>query len=184
MENSPRSVDVKELCPKCRPYTLGAGPGGKKVRELEVEVLEGDLRGGEENKEKIEDKTAPASREDGRWANSTLQGDGTDIKGEWRDIKPGSCSSTVAIPSAKNGDAEIPPSFSIFKRVLGAIIPGASGTSTGDRGEELGNGDGADEQGEGQESGEAQREGKGKGKQSWIQVDEDPDWEVVGGEMK
>ncbi|KAG4429561.1 hypothetical protein IFR05_014952 [Cadophora sp. M221] len=188
MEKSPKSVDVRELCPKCRPHTLGVGPVGKKVREHEVEVLEGNLRGGEEREEKREDNMV-LKNDDGNGVGESMNcaEDDIDMKGKWMDVKPSSSSrsDTSNIPSVTNGDAETPASLSIFKRVLGAMIPGSSSYSTANREEDFKNGGGADKEEDIQESGEDKKgEGKGKGKQSWIQVDEDPNWEVVGGERK
>ncbi|PVH84801.1 hypothetical protein DL98DRAFT_610272 [Cadophora sp. DSE1049] len=200
MEKSPRINQIPELCPKCRPFTLGTG--GKRVRGFEVEVppegqyenealecrYEGkgvgvggekggrDGRGGEEKGDEHEDERIQSDKG----------------KGESKRTGIGMRMDPHTIPSAANGSSEVSaPSFSIVKRVLGMLIPGSGTSAPVGKSSELKlddeGGENAMEKGKakgGKEEGKTETgsDGRNKDKQSWHKVDHDPDWEIVGRE--
>lgn len=187
METQPRNVDIAELCGKCRPYTLGVA--GRRGREREVEVLDGDgdgdVRSGEKDKDQNADLRGEGEKHDKAKDNTSSKsaGEGVGAKeheagmnNRWMGF------SHKEIPSAGNGEAEIqaPPTFSVLRRVFGGFIPGSSfvpvkveedgelkagGGVEGGRGEDRGN--------------DGENKGKAKRKESWVNVEENPDWEVV-----
>ncbi|KAK0101442.1 hypothetical protein ONS95_006615 [Cadophora gregata] len=185
MEKTPRIQQIPQLCPKCRPFTLGVGRGGKGIREFEIEVpFEGQLKiekgseGAADLKVKVQDEDA-----DG---NGSIQSKGDESKSKLKAsrLEP----EPLIIPSSENGSPEFPPpSFSIFKRVLGALIPGSSASPPTDTPVQVIDDETTSEnENEGTLTIEGTKQdvkGKSKDKKSWHQVEHGPEWEIPGWEI-
>ncbi|KAH7395802.1 hypothetical protein BKA64DRAFT_754765 [Cadophora sp. MPI-SDFR-AT-0126] len=202
MSSSPLITQIPELCPKCRPFSLGVG-GGKKVRRFEVSV-EGQGQGErDEREEEVGGDGDRGERESnhGEGVKEGEKGDKEDKsdkcqgRSKQKGIYIGKRPDTHTIPSSTNGSPDLspPPAFSVFKRILAALIPGTSphidhkptdsdstskpnnATDTEGAINESAESKGKDE-GEAREKDSLQKE---KQKQSWHKVNRDPDWEIV-----
>jgi len=190
MEKLPLIQQVPELCPKCRPFTLGVG-GRKKVRGFEIPF--NTQSGGLKDQQKGQGWRGGKSRNEGRAvegdeADGNEDEDDDEIRKTDHEEGEGKAKRVEldprTIPSVENGSSEIPASrFSVFRRVLGVMIPGSSTSppidkpSTSESSSRVENIDHMTEK-----EMDDRVKGKANDKQSWHKAHHDPDWEIVGRE--
>ncbi|CZT49361.1 uncharacterized protein RSE6_10192 [Rhynchosporium secalis] len=203
MEKEPRVRGIAELCARCRPTGLGMGVGlgsglGGGRRRWECEWGFGAVTGARRDEEVVKDERALSGNvveAEGMEVDLPLPSDESAKRSVVLDIAAIDDISTAAksmddhhgydlLLSAENGDAEEArtPAFSIFKKVLEVITQGSSSPARKDvkMGERAGTSVSVNEITSTDESRDGgSGEGKGEKKQRWVNVDEDPDWEVV-----